>query len=244
MADNVIKGYKIIEKDEKRKKCLVITNFTHSFNLTKHKFKNLKNETTYIFDSLGDKVANVMINSACSGKKKYTAYFLGSHNNGTWDKAFELSGNKSIGFNLKDSPFGKDQFDMHAKFINFKYQDIYTGFIFYKSKFDWLNLIGTYPYELDESFIGEYKRREILRGADANSLDQDIINKRKEKGYDEFVPSEISPEVLMYIKPNAKVILFQIHFLFSNFLLLIVIIIALFKYRKHSEITENKNITI
>ncbi len=240
MADNVIKGYKIIEKDEKRKKCLVITNFTHSFNLTKHKFKNRKNETTYIFDSLGDKVVNVMINSAATGKKKYTAYFLGSHDNGTWDKAFELCGNKSIGFDLKDSPFGKDQFDMNMNYSKYKYEDIYTGFVFYKSKFDWLNLIGTYPYELDESFIEEYKRREILYGIDAKSLDQDIINKRKEKGYDEFVPSKFPIEILLYIKPNAKVILFQIHFLFSNFLLLIVIIIALFKYRKHSEITENK----
>ena len=128
---------------------------------------------------------------------------------------------------------------MNINYSKYKYEDIYTGFIFYKSKFDWLNLIGTYPYELDESFIEEYKRRRVLRGADANSLDQDIINKRKEKGYDEFVPAKFPIEILLYAKPNAKVILFQIHFLFSNFLLLIVLIIALFKYRKHDKTTSN-----
>ena len=230
MADNVIKGYYRIQKEEKRKKCLVITNSRHSYNLSKYKFKDLKNETTYIFDSLGDKVANVMINSVCAGRKNYSVYFLGSHNNGTWDKAFELCGNKSIGFDLKTSPFGKDQFDMNMNYSNFKYEDIYTGFIFYKSKFDWVNMAGKYPYEQEDNFIEEYKRRMILHGY--GGLDKYIYECRKSKDYNKFVPNKVNPEFIMYTKPNSKIFLFQFIFILSNFFLIILIIRDILVSRK------------
>ena len=232
MADNVIKGYRRIQKEENRKKCLVITNFRHSFNLTKYNFKNLKNETTYIFDSLGGKVANVMINSVCSGKKNSSVYFLGSHNNGTWDKAFELCGNKSIGFDLKGSPFGEDQFDMNMNYYNFKYKDIYTGFIFYKSKFDWVNLIGQYPYELEDDFINEYKRRMILDGYDKKELDISISENKKSKDYNKFVPNKINIDFLIYTKQNFKLFCFQLIFIFSNLFIVVFIIKELLKSKK------------
>ncbi|HBN04189.1 MAG TPA: hypothetical protein DD434_00160 [Bacteroidales bacterium] len=230
MADNVIKGYARIQKGEKRKKMLVITNFTHSFNLTKHKFKNLKNETTYIFDSLKGSVANVLINSIAGGKKYYSQFFLGSHNKSSWDKAFELCGNKSIGFDLEGSPFGEDQFDMNLNFSQFKYKDIYHGFIFYKSKFDWVNWTGQFPYELEDDFIDEYKRRNILYGREKANLY--IQEQRKSKDYDKFVERKMNTDLFVYAKQNIKLISYQLIFILSNFLILILILRYIIKSRK------------
>lgn len=232
MADNVIKGYRRIQKEEKRKKMLVITNSRHSYNLSKYKFKDLKNETTCIFDSLKDNVTNVLINSIAGGKKNYSAYFLGSHNKSSWDKAFELCGNKSIGFDFEGSPFGEDKFDMNLNYDQFKYKDIYHGFIFYKSKFDWVNWTGQFPYELEDDFIDEYKSRRILGGAEKNSLDISINEQKKSKDYDKFVPSKFNIDYLLYTRQNVKLFLYQFVFMLSNFFVLLLIIKRLFQSKK------------
>lgn len=230
MADNVIKGYIRIQKEEKRKKMLVITNSRHSYNLSKYKFKDLKNETTYIFDSLKDKVVNVMINNIDAGKKNYSQYFLGSHNKSSWDKAFELCGNKSIGFDLEGSPFGEDQFGMNLNYSQFKYKDIYHGFVFYKSKFDWINWIGNFPYELEDDFIDEYKRRNILYGDEKANLY--IQEQKKNKDYDKFVENKINMDLFVYAKQNVKLLCYQFIFILSNFLILILLIRYIIKSRK------------
>ena len=52
---------------------------------------------------------------------------------GIWDAAFGLMGNKPLGFSFKGSPFGKDTFDYIAPIYSmFKYQDVFTGIVFYQ----------------------------------------------------------------------------------------------------------------
>lgn len=232
MADNVIKGYRRIQKEEKRKKMLVITNSRHSYNLSKYQFKDLKNETTYIFDSLKGSVANVLINTIAAGKKNYSIWFLGSHNKSSWDKAFELCGNKSIGFDFEGSPFGEDKFDMNLNYDKFKYKDIYHGFIFYKSKFDWVNWTGQFPYELEDDFIGEYKRRMTLDGFDKETLDLMISEGKQSKGYDKFVGGKFNIDYLLYTRQNAKLFLYQFVFILTNFFIFLLIIRYIIKLKR------------
>ena len=145
MAFKIISQFKNIQK-ENRKKCLVITNYRHAFG------KVIKNDTEvgqfnynqakYIFDAFPNKTANVIINGLTMTlfQIHYPVHY------GIWDRAFEENGNISVGFNLKDSPFGKSQFDMYP-FINrndIKYDDVFTGYIFVNPYDKW-NFNSYYP---------------------------------------------------------------------------------------------------
>jgi hypothetical protein len=52
---------------------------------------------------------------------------------GIWDAAFGLMGNKPLGFSFRGSPFGEDTFGYIAPIYSmFKYRDVFTGMIFYQ----------------------------------------------------------------------------------------------------------------
>jgi hypothetical protein len=136
MADFIIKTVdEIIESEQTRKKALVIMNYRHAFNdYDYNDGRNRDNMARYLFEKYPGKVSNVMINSVAilpgsTDPNPITATIQG----GKWDAAFKFAGNPSIGFDFKNSPFGKDTFDfypMHDKAPT--YQDIFTGFVFYK----------------------------------------------------------------------------------------------------------------
>lgn len=165
MAAHFIDRYKIIQQTQPRNKALVITNFRHAFGYvpdSTHSF-NKTNQTAYIFKAFPDKTANVLLNTF-----GLTDFFIPKPiQKGAWDKAFSMINNQSLGFDLKNTPFGKKQFDMFLSLsglYRFTYQDIFTGFAFYKCTEDWSFSVG-YPYIID-GFEKEYTHRRFLAGLD------------------------------------------------------------------------------
>jgi len=138
MAEHIISVYKNkLEKNDRRKKGLVIMNWWHGYGLIRdlngkksNHYFNKTNATAFLMDSLPKKAGNVLINTAIL---RFGSVSLPIQN-GKWDKAFSISGNPNVGFNFENSPFGVDKFDglTGYSFDNLKYQDVFTGFIFYK----------------------------------------------------------------------------------------------------------------
>jgi hypothetical protein len=105
MANIVIKEMEYLNQNyDKPAKCLVIQNYRHAFDLT-NRNPNSKRFNTYEFikDAFKERAANVLM---CS----YSLFvpIAGS----LWDDAFAKADHPKIGFNLKESPFGKEAFDL------------------------------------------------------------------------------------------------------------------------------------
>ncbi len=124
--------------DSVHKKCLVIMNYRHAFELTdRDPDVGRDNTFEYIKDAFGDKAVNVMINT------RVITIFPPA--GGLWEEAFEKTGNKPAGFDFRGSPFGADNFDMFPWDIAMsgifgsrspsaggllRYRDVFTGFVF------------------------------------------------------------------------------------------------------------------
>lgn len=158
--------YKLFDGSGLRKKVLIIFNSPHSFSLLNHSAGQI------IMERFPGRVANVAINWA----KRRNGY-RGLTQNGKWDAAFAACGNKSIGFNLAQSPFGEDRFDLRPGYFKkrLKYKEVYTGFIFYKPVEEWVFGIGI-PNMIDSCFVDELTRRdsEIWGGETASSSEEKL----------------------------------------------------------------------
>ncbi|MCL5280163.1 MAG: hypothetical protein M1376_09680 [Planctomycetes bacterium] len=171
MADNFIVRFNEIQKSSgTRKKALVIMNYRHAFPHFRlergGKVKNIENMTGFLLAAYPGRVANVMINS--------TGLILGGRDNpagvtaiqnGKWDAAFIVAGNPGLGFDFKGSPFGGDPFD-YFPFpipVGYTYQDVFTGFIFYKPLDEHRMSFGV-PDLLDPAFTTELVRRCQITG--------------------------------------------------------------------------------
>lgn len=145
LADNVISKYEgMLSSNHVRRKCLVIMNYRHAFGpvTIQDDQANWENCAAYIMNKYPDKAANIMLNqvklSFGLSNPGFPLFFMPFQfspiKEGIWDYSFKEIGNKSLGFDFNKSPFGRDKFDL---FIvpnrnGFKYQDIFTGFVFYK----------------------------------------------------------------------------------------------------------------
>ncbi|GHT01480.1 hypothetical protein AGMMS49525_02300 [Bacteroidia bacterium] len=168
MGNNFIRMYNqlLADKNNKRKKALVILNAPHSFQNYVNREGLLNSAASYIFKEYPDNVANVMIN-------KRKIFGNGVIINGKWDAAFRYLGNPSVGFDMLLSPMGQDEFDDHLSPISpTVYKDIFTGFIFYKPIEKMVGVIGI-PNIVDEEFMPEFERRRLLNNS-TGSLDNDI----------------------------------------------------------------------
>jgi hypothetical protein len=158
MAYIVINKFKDIQKNDYRKKCLVITNFRHAFGSIKkdgREINTFDSESSFIFKSFPSKTANVMLNSLALTTSviiptdKFMVYNAIQY--GKWDRVFEENKNRPIGFDFKGSPFGKDVFDYlpysyYFPYVtNLKYEDVFTGFIFNKPIHEW-KIDNYYPF--------------------------------------------------------------------------------------------------
>jgi len=227
MASVVINQFNKIKKDSKRKKCLVVTNFRHSFNRFENekskKGKQYMNEAPYIFDAFPGKTANVLINSVALE----SFMFFAPIHNGAWDKSFSECNNKSIGFDFSKSPFGEDCFDLHfqiGKRTNIKYQDVYTGFIFYTPISDFKIQQGI-PYIMN-GFETEYKRRLFIGGMDTTKTNVENQRTIDENDNRIGVKGDISSAITLYLPYNNLEIIF--YFLFFT-LGVLVLLCQLFK---------------
>jgi hypothetical protein len=116
--------------------------------------------------------------------------------NGKWDAAFKFTGNKKVGFDLKNTPFGKTKFDMYNfggntyESVNFDF--IFDGFVFYEpiENFEIINGIeGIFD---DEVFVREYYRRGLMcRGVTTEEIESyikelNVKTVNKKSGLEEY----------------------------------------------------------
>ena len=149
MANVIINWHK-----ETGRKCLVVTNYRHAFALKNDTTsKKYENEAQYIYDEFPEKTANVLIHGSISDFISFPPI-----HHGKWDRVMKNNGNTPVGFDLVDSPFGNDKFDLFP--ITFRhgvkclYQDIFNGYIFYKPEEE---LTHSFPYYQKYAAEKEYE---------------------------------------------------------------------------------------
>lgn len=133
MAEVLIDKYRNEISSKKRKKCLLVTNYRHAYNL--HKKDQRENQAEFIFDKFPDNTANVLINTYALNS------YLSSYpiHQGKWDLAFEKNNNKQVGFDFEGNIFGNDHFDHYVfDYEGLEYKDVFTGFIFINSLDEWV----------------------------------------------------------------------------------------------------------
>lgn len=85
---------------------------------------------------------------------------------GKWDAAFRFTGNKNVGFDMQDTPFGKTKFDMYNfggnayETVNFEY--IFDGMVFYEPIENFEIVVGIPGIFDDKAFVTEFYRRTAL----------------------------------------------------------------------------------
>ena len=163
MAQHFIRKY-FQEKyrNPNKKKALVIMNTYHGYTRIPKCISLAPEPKTYstaeyIYKTFPNSTKGIMIN-----------YYPTSENpiliaDGKWDAAFRFTGNKNVGFDLKDTPFGKTKFNMYNfggsnyETVNFEY--IFDGFVFYEPIENFELIVGIPGIFDDKVFVTEFYRR-------------------------------------------------------------------------------------
>ncbi len=188
MAYNIINVYEKI-KSKENKKALIIMNYRHAFKIhTIHNGILNKNTTKYLFDYFGNRATNILINPTIFTKKDKD-YFYSLIQNGKWDASFKYLDIKNVGFDFNNNIFGKDNLDMWEINTQYKYEDAFDGFVFYKP-IEEFNLVpgfdGLIPKEAEEEYI---RRLEINL---KYNEDSSRLKKLKNLDYRESVLKELN----------------------------------------------------
>ena len=217
MANHVSEKFNEIRRSGGRAKALVIMNYRHAFpHLLLQQggnSKTVENMTGFLLAAYPGKVANVMINNfrIMPGSTDNQAV-LSAIQEGKWDAAFAVSGNPSLGFSFRGSPFGDDEFDYFAVPFSLgkKYQDIFTGYVFYKP-LDEHRLTFGIPGLLDASFADEMRRRGQITGQtpSAEQIAKEIAESQTTRacGYEdkEFFPkSEYAQKIQHWLQAASN----------------------------------------
>jgi hypothetical protein len=176
MAYNIINKYKEL-KSQGNTKALVIMNYRHAFKI--HTVSNgiiNKNTAKYLFDFFGNRATNILINPTIFIKKDKD-YVYSLIQNGKWDASFKCLKIKNVGFDFNNTVFGKDNLDMWENNSQYKYEDAFDSFVFYKPVEEH-NLVpgfdGLIPKDSEEEF---FRRFEInLKYNENNSLLKKLEN--------------------------------------------------------------------
>jgi hypothetical protein len=203
MADYIISKFDSIRSLKgSRKKALIIMNYRHAFGNNFSYPNNVKpnNVGRFLFDSYNGKVANVLINTyAMTSARSDNDVSMTAIQDGKWDASFKILNIENKGFNFINTPFGNDYFDLWPfTKHNFKYSDVFNGFVFYKS-LDKNILVDAIPDIIDSSFCKELIRRyQLLKkmtGRDDHISESSIwsLNKIVEKNpiYSDSIKFEI-----------------------------------------------------
>ncbi len=130
MANNIVENFDKIQ-DSPRKKMLVILNEAHAIPNTNWVDMWQKRAAQYLTEKYGnERITTILINSVSTNVNNEDILMQ----DGYWDAAFSISEETNIGFDFENSPFGQDRFDYAFGKNNdsFKYQDIFSGYVFYK----------------------------------------------------------------------------------------------------------------
>ena len=190
MAYNFMQLYKQQNPINGRKKALLIQSRPHAINLNvTYKEKNIKRTGHYIKEQYGDNVKIIAFNWYKWVPEEWKSirwgleHFVELTNDGKWDAAYEISGKQTVGFNIKDTPFGLTEFDYSYE-QSIKYQDLIDGIIFYLPFYQFSCTRGL-PNIVDIEFAKEYiKRTDIINGNTTWSEKYTPIDEKQD--WDEF----------------------------------------------------------
>lgn len=175
MANEVINWYQ-----KTKSKCLVVTNFRHAFAVNNIFKKNLykifkKNQAQYIFNKFPDQTFNVLLN-----RREYRylyspkLIYFKQIKNGIWNTAFRINNNKSVGFDLKDSPFGDDKFEVFPQFgdnkFDLNFSEIFKGLVFYKPEEEYTHSKSLYKKYAAEKEYLEAKKNNLIDTINAKQI--------------------------------------------------------------------------
>ena len=143
-----------------KKKALVIMNTYHGYTRTPmylaHPTEpNTYSTAEYIYKTFPNSTKGILINGISNSWKLVA--------NGKWDASFKFTGNKNVGFDMKDTPFGKTKFDMYNfggnayETVNFEY--IFDGMVFYEPIENFELVVGIPGILDDKAFLTEFYRR-------------------------------------------------------------------------------------
>ena len=243
LADYIIMKYKQMSiSNQAPKKCLVIMNYRHAFGPVNISLGDISC-ASYIMRKYPNQSANILINTvnlsfglSNPGSPILTPVQRSPIKRGIWDNAFKTIGNKSLGFNFKDSPFGKDEFDLFFSPLGklLKYQDVFTGYIFYKPLEEQYNSFGF------KNIIANGFDKEILNRAtiiNDNSMDPDNNIKFVKEKIEKLRKQEITIENKPYQKYSSV-----IDILFGSVILILGLALGLiFFLIKSPKVSHNHN---
>ncbi|MDD4216948.1 MAG: hypothetical protein PHZ24_06400 [Bacteroidales bacterium] len=143
-----------------KKKALVIMNTYHAYTRTPKYLIHPTEPITYsaaeyIYKTFPNSTKGILINGITNSWELVA--------NGKWDASFKYTGNKKLGFDLKDTPFGKTKFDMYNfggnayETVNFEY--IFDGLVFYEPIENFECVVGIPGIFDDKTFVIEFYRR-------------------------------------------------------------------------------------
>jgi uncharacterized RDD family membrane protein YckC len=239
LADRIIKSYEqILASNQVRKKCLVIMNYRHAFGPVNVRLGD-ESCASYIMKKYPNISANVLINGVNVSIGLSSPEFLkflpaqkAPMRYGIWDNSFKAIGNISLGFDFKNSPFGKDEFDLFfiptGKLL--KYQDVFTGYIFYKPLEMHYNSLG-FKNIIANGFDKEILKRAVI--IDDNSSDPDNNLKSVKGKLEMFSKQDITINTKPYKKYSSV-----IDILFGTVILSLGLVLGLIFYLIKIKITK------
>lgn len=163
-------------KNQNTKKALVVLNYRHAF--LKDMFGKV-NAGRFISEAHKGRVANVLINSFVLTRNPDYPEGVALVHDGKWDASFIKAKKDNVGFDFAGSPFGNDSFDMIPFANDFKYSDIFTGYIYYRYFMDIKPVTGISGY-IDDTFASILMKRYVLEQNIYNNKLPDIDKLKKE----------------------------------------------------------------
>ena len=161
IASNIINKYQKISSDNK--KALIILNLRHAYKVHSHYNNGTIQQNTgkYLSDYFGERAFFVASNRPIFyTKENKLIYEL--IQDGKWDASFKFLEIDNIGFDFKNSIFGKDDFDLQRITNVDSYNDVFDGFVFYKT-IENHHLIDYYKGMISKDFEKEFFRRFIIQ---------------------------------------------------------------------------------
>lgn len=207
MADYIINKYETFQqKKTERKKALIIMNYRHAFGNNFMYPKNMKPENVgrYLFEKYSNRVSNVLLNTLTfSEVRSDSDVDIIAINDGKWDASFKALNKDDVGFDLKNSPFGNDYFDLWPfTKHNYNYSDVFNGFVYY-TPIEKIKLVFGVPDIVDSSFISELKRRNLLvnkaRGANFPLKDSILWGYNNKKIDNQTITDSIKNQINKWI---------------------------------------------
>lgn len=167
MGKHFVTAYEYLKnKNPSRNKALVILNSYHGYTriptyLPLPTKPDIYSAAEFIYKTYPNTTKSVLINTYNYTKKELVA-------GGKWDAAFKMTENKNVGFDFKNSPFGKTIFDLYnfggSDFSTVNFEYIFDGFVFYKPINEFILAWGIpdiYTGKYTEQF---YKRISLTEG--------------------------------------------------------------------------------